>query len=711
MRSKILRLFAAVFAAAVIIPAAVTSAIGSDEGASVSSPEIPYRSYTYWKDVNTSDKVAVYSKPMYSCKKSIISADIGGNAQTSLSDISAFGGDTYILDGGAGKIYILNKSYVKYKTVENVKYKGETLDFTGAQGLYTDKNGLIYIADTENERVIVTDTSCNVRELILLPDSPLIPTEFEYKPVKVTVDDNGYAYIVSQGSYYGAILYSPEREFLGFFGANTVKGTVKTILTNIYNRLFSNDTKRAADTISLPYTLTDITVGPDNFIYTATGITSEKEKIQTGQICVYNPGGKDVLGASGSNFADADVGVLKNVVQTQDLSSLAVDSEGYMYILDATYGRIFVYDRDENILSVFGGSMGAADQRATFYAPSAIEINGTDIIVTDSQKNNITVFEITEYGRLVKQADSLALKGDLTAALPLWREVNRLDGNNQLAYRGIAKALYDMGENREAMKYAYNGYDRETYGKAFKIVRNEWIESHFALTAVCIALFAAAVTAFAVIKKKKNLMLIKSARLKTLSSCLAHPVDSFREVKEKNTGSVTAAGILLVIFYIVTVLNDISGGFIFTVFDSGSYNSLYVLLSTVGLVLLFTVSNWLICTLFGGIGRLKEIFIVTCYSLIPIIIGLAAKLVLTHLLIEEEGAFMGIMVYAFILYAAFMLIIGLMRIHDYEFGRFIGTTVLTLCAMLVIIFILFLVFMLVQQVYGWVITVYSELKY
>ena len=192
---------------------------------------------------------------------------------------------------------------------------------------------------------------------------------------------------------------------------------------------------------------------------------------------------------------------------------------------------------------------------------------------------------------------------------------------------------------------------------------------------------------------------------------MPHPVESFREIKEKNTGSLTAAVILLIVFYVVTVLKDTAGGFIFTVFDSESYNSLYVLLSTVGLVLLFTVSNWLVCTLFGGIGKLKEIFIVTCYSLIPIIIGYTLELILTHVLVKEEGTFIGIMVYAFMLYAAFMLIVGIMRIHDYEFGRFIRTTVLSLCAMMIIIFILFLIFMLVQQVYGWLVTVLTELKY
>jgi hypothetical protein len=165
----------------------------------------------------------------------------------------------------------------------------------------------------------------------------------------------------------------------------------------------------------------------------------------------------------------------------------------------------------------------------------------------------------------------------------------------------------------------------------------------------------------------------------------------------------------MILFYVVTVLADIKGGFVFSVFDSETYNSIYVFLSTVGLVVLWTVSNWLVCTLLGGIGKLKEIFIVTCYCLIPIIIEIVLSFIFSHVLVKDESAFVAIMVYAFIMYAAFMLSIGIMRIHDYEFGKFVFTTVLTIIAMVVIVFLVFLVFMMVQQLFGWVVTVSSEL--
>ena len=165
------------------------------------------------------------------------------------------------------------------------------------------------------------------------------------------------------------------------------------------------------------------------------------------------------------------------------------------------------------------------------------------------------------------------------------------------------------------------------------------------------------------------------------------------------------------LFYVVTVLNDTLGGFAFTVFDSESYNALYVLLSTVGLVILWSVTNWLVCTLAGGIGKMQEIFIVTCYSLLPILFAKSIRLVLTHLLVPSEGAFLDIFVVACTIYAVFMLIIGIMKVHDYEFGKFIGTTIFTVIGMLIIIFLIFLVFLISQQLFAWFKTLYIELRY
>ena len=435
------------------------------------------------------------------------------------------------------------------------------------------------------------------------------------------------------------------------------------------------------------------------------------DEIQHGQIRRFNSGGKDILNASDINFADSQVGNYQYSKQIQSLGCLDVDSDGFLYALDTTTGRIFWYDAGCNLLSVFGGSIGDGEQKGTFILPTAIAVNGTDVLITDGTGKSLTVFSETEYGTLVRNAQLITLKGDFAAAKEPWEQVVSQDINNQLGYRGLAKAYYDLGEYDKAMEYAKLGVDRETYAKAFELTRTRVLESNFYLIAAVVVLLVAAIVVWSVLKRKKGIVLIKNVKLKTALSSVAHPVESFRLIKEKGEGSVIISVVILVLFYVITVLNDTLGGFAFTVFDSESYNAIYVFLSTVGLIVLWTVSNWLVCTLAGGIGKIKEIFIVTCYSLRPILFAKTVRLILTHILVPSEGAFLDIFVVICTAYAALMLIIGIMRIHDYEFGRFLGTTIFTVIGMLIIVFLLFLVFLISQQLFAWLKTLYIELRY
>ena len=686
------------------------SAVKQDTG-STQTGEVPYQSYTYWVDYNTSEKTPVYSKPMYEVKNIVSAELLGADANSRLNDVTTDEeGNVYILDSGNSKIFVLDANYNLSFTLQNIIYNGSTLEFIDAQGIFVDNNGVIYIADTENQRVICMDKNGNVIKLLLLPESELIPTDFKYRPVKVAVDSKGYTYIASDGSYNGAILYSPQMEFLGFFGANTVKATAGDVIKKLWDRFTSNDIKRAADEISLPYAFTDIVVGPDDFIYTTTG-KGGKSLIQTGQICVLNPGGKDVLGGSDKNFADSKVGNYLFATLSQSLNNIDVDNDGFVYVLDTTYGRIFWYDSKSNLFSVFGGSAGISEQKGTFSLPSAIAVTNGDVLVTDAKKNTLTVFGMTKFGKNVAEAQKITLSGDFAAALKNWEAVITEDSNCQLAYRGVAKAYYDSGDNIKAMEYARLGVDRETYADAFELRRTELIEKNFYLIAIALVVLIVAVSVLVYFKRKKEIVLVKNIKLKVALSSMSHPVEAFRLLKEKGEGSLIISTVLLILFYVVTVLNDTAGGFAFTVFDSENYNAIYVLLSTVGLVLLWSLSNWLVCTLAGGIGNLREIYTVTCYSLIPIIAARLCNLVLTHILVPDEGAFLGILLTVCTIYSLFMLIIGIMRVHDYEFGKFIGTSIFSVIGMIIIVFLLFLVFMLVQQVLTWLSTIFIEIIY
>ena len=78
----------------------------------------------------------------------------------------------------------------------------------------------------------------------------------------------------------------------------------------------------------------------------------------------------------------------------------------------------------------------------------------------------------------------------------------------------------------------------------------------------------------------------------------------------------------------------------FTQYDPASFNSLWVLVRSAGLVVLWILSNWMISTLMQGKGTMREICIVTCYSLTPIIVERFLRLLFTNVLLPTEAMFL-----------------------------------------------------------------------
>ena len=716
-KSFILRALVCLLAVMMIVPAISVSAVAEK------TDEIGYDTYTYWYNYTGKVRKAVYSKPMYEVSKVFTKADLGCTEKSTIDDVhTAQNGLTYVLDGGASTVIILDENYeIRNRFSFVIDEEDNYYYFEKAKGIFADKDGNIYIADTVSKRVIKCDDQGNLIRFYTLPNSHLIPTGFNYKPIKVTVDHNGYVYILSDGSYYGAILYSPEDEFLGFYGANDVPATIGQALKTLWNKLFTNNAKREGMVSSLPYTFTDLWVDDLGFVYTATGTTSQIN--QKAQIKRLNPGGSNILASEAVNFADEGYSQTKlSGSRYQDLKGVAVDKLGFIHTIDATYGRVFIYDDNCTMVSAFGGGLKSGDQDGTFYIPSAIgyNVNTDDVLISDSFVNTLTIFKITDYGKLVKTAQAKTIVGDYEEAFNEWTDALELDRNCQLAYTGLARAYYVMGRGAEdkatahdyfkkSMDLAKQGYDRETYSLAYSSVRSELISKYFTLIMIGIVLLVGVAIFALVYSTKHKVRLIKNDKVHNAVSVLLHPFDCFTDLKEKNLTSIPLCLAIIVLYYVFTVLQDTAGGFAFVYFDPSSYNALLILGKTAGIVILWTVANWGVCTLLGGKGKIKEIFSVISYSLIPLLFGSVIFVVASNLLVPDEAAFLTVLTTICTIYSYLIIMIGSITVHDFSFGRFLWTTILTLFGCAIVIFLLIMVIVLMQQTWGFFVTLYSEI--
>ena len=91
---------------------------------------------------------------------------------------------------------------------------------------------------------------------------------------------------------------------------------------------------------------------------------------------------------------------------------------------------------------------------------------------------------------------------------------------------------------------------------------------------------------------------------------LFHPVTGFEEMKFNRKGSLKLANAVCVLFCAAVVVNQVLSAFLFRKGKTEDVNLLWSLAGCIGLLLLFSLSNWLFCTLLDGKGRFSEIWIV-----------------------------------------------------------------------------------------------------
>jgi tetratricopeptide (TPR) repeat protein len=113
---------------------------------------------------------------------------------------------------------------------------------------------------------------------------------------------------------------------------------------------------------------------------------------------------------------------------------------------------------------------------------------GYTIYALDGQAMSLTRFDLTDYGKLINIALEQYQRGHYEASAETWEQVLTLNGNFEMAYQGIARALLRQGYYREAMVYFKLFNDYQGYGRAFGFYRRQWVEEHFMIFAAVVGI-------------------------------------------------------------------------------------------------------------------------------------------------------------------------------------------------------------------------------
>ncbi len=210
-------------------------------------------------------------------------------------------------------------------------------------------------------------------------------------------------------------------------------------------------------------------------------------------------------------------------------------------------------------------------------------------------------------------------------------------------------------------------------------------------------------------KKDKFSQYIKS--LKFALYCTTHPLDGFWDLTHEKRGSIAAANTILILTLLARILGLQYTSFLFNEVYWPEVNIFLYIASIVFPLALWCLGNWGLTTLFDGKGRLGQVYMATCYGMLPYPLIQFPLIILSNIVTVDEGAFYGVFSVLALVWAGLLIIAAMMQIHEYSLSKTILFTVASIFAMLVLVFILLLFFSMISQGISYFISLGREILF
>jgi len=377
----------------------------------------------------------------------------------------------YICDSGNNRILLIemdeNDEYNVVSSVSSVIINGVESPFDYPMDIFEARDGVLYIADTNNNRILILDSEWNYISAIYKPDDESLDEAFDFLPIKLVVDFANRLFVQARNVNKGLLEFDKTGKFSGYMGANKVN--VKIV--DYVWKLISTQAQRERMDLFIPTEYNNLAIDNDGFIY-VTNSGGQTEPVRR-----LNAMGQDILIRNGyekpvGDLSYGNAGGISGRSRFVDVVALKNDSYA---CFDRTRGRIFMYDFQGNLLYAFGG---IGNREGSFLLPVALDRMGNSLYALDSRAAALTRFDLTLYGAMINDALDEYQAGRYESSAQHWEEVLKMNGNYDLAYIGIGRAALRQSEFQKAMKYYKLKHYREGYGKAFQLYRKQWMEEN-----------------------------------------------------------------------------------------------------------------------------------------------------------------------------------------------------------------------------------------
>ena len=596
-------------------------------------------------------------------------------------DLFIANGSIYIADTGNGRVLISDLQTGQYRTV------GEGV-LSEPTGLWITDEGLVYVADRGLSQVMVFAEDGSLLRAYGRPQEPTFGSQTRYTPTKVAVGPDGLMYIVSSGSFDGVIQMNKDGAFLGYFGYNNNPTTLGDYLID---RFFTEEQKQSMLN-KIPYSFFNLAMDDRDLVYTVT-------KTAVGNaVKKHDVGGNNLFGS------------MKDEVNFVDL---AVGPYGQIYAVTET-GLIYEYDTEGNLLFSLGGLAASREMVGLFSKVSAIDCDEQgNIYVLDRERGLTHLFSPTAFANMVHEAIDAYNSGRYTQCEQLWQSIKRISGSCQMVENGLANCAFQRYDYETAAYYYQLAENRKGYSDAYWQIRNDQLSQllPYALVAIIVLMIlnfvykrwiAEHIRLKAPGKYRQNLSLIFHA--------IRHPIDTFEDIRWDNKGDYLTSTLIYIGLYVVFLCNYVFRGFVVSPYNASNTSFLFVTLLFFVPVALFLGCNFLVSEINEGKARFRDLYVGGAYCGAPFLVFVPFLVIISHVVTLNESRILDLASIAIYIWCAVLLVIFLKEVHAYLLREVFASLGITVFLMAVVVLAASLVGMFADQMLGFFIEVFKEVQ-
>ncbi len=187
-----------------------------------------YETYIY-----NSENEPVIIPETFEVSRTVTGDDLSVGDFNTLSDLCRNdNGEIFLCDSGNNRIVITDSSWQSATSVSEFVYQGATETFQNPQGVWADESR-VYVADTGNARIVqfdLRDSTLNAVEIYERPEIRALGEDYTYSPTRLAVDAVGRMYVVAAGINQGLLCFDENGRFQNFLGAPPVELNILEML-------------------------------------------------------------------------------------------------------------------------------------------------------------------------------------------------------------------------------------------------------------------------------------------------------------------------------------------------------------------------------------------------------------------------------------------------------------------------------------------------